>query len=75
MSTRIIHAEMPEVRVIGLSMFEHAEGAEAMRRAGAVDYVTKSGAAGILVAAIRCSVLGIPEIGEWIALDNAGRDI
>jgi PAS domain S-box-containing protein len=52
-ATRLLQVEMPEVRVIGLSMFEQADRAEAMRRAGAVDYVTKSGPADALLAAIR----------------------
>jgi two-component system, NarL family, nitrate/nitrite response regulator NarL len=55
-ATGIIHAEMPEVRVIGLSMFEEAERADAIRQAGAVNYLTKSGPAEELVAAIRLCV-------------------
>ena len=31
-ATRVLHAEMPEIKVIGLSMFEEAERADAMRR-------------------------------------------
>jgi len=52
-ATRAIHADLPDVRVVGLSMFEEADQAEAMRAAGAVDYVTKSGPATELVAAVR----------------------
>jgi PAS domain S-box-containing protein len=52
-ATRAIHAELPRVRVVGLSMFEEADQAQAMREAGASDYVTKSGPATRLVAAIR----------------------
>ena len=52
-ATRIIHAEMPEVRVVGLSMFDQADQADAMREAGAVGYLTKSGPADELVEAIR----------------------
>jgi DNA-binding NarL/FixJ family response regulator len=52
-ATRIIHAEFQDVRVIGLSMFEEAQRAKAMREAGAAAYLTKSGPADALVAAIR----------------------
>jgi DNA-binding NarL/FixJ family response regulator len=52
-ATRVIHAECPAVRVIGLSMFEEAEQALAMQDAGAVAYLTKSGPAEALVIAIR----------------------
>ncbi|HSB67721.1 MAG TPA: response regulator [Candidatus Methylomirabilis sp.] len=52
-ATRAIHAEFPQMRVIGLSMFEESEQARAMREAGAVAYVTKSGAPETLLAAIR----------------------
>jgi hypothetical protein len=51
--SRIIHAEMPEVRVIGLSMFEQANRAEALRQAGAVHYLTRSGPSEDLLAVIR----------------------
>jgi PAS domain S-box-containing protein len=52
-ATRAIHEALRDVRVVGLSMFEEADQAEAMRAAGAVDYVTKSAPAAELVAAIR----------------------
>lgn len=55
-ATYIIHAELPEVRVIGLSMFEKGERADAMRQAGAVAYLTKSGPSDGVIAAIRDSV-------------------
>jgi PAS domain S-box-containing protein len=58
-ATRIIHEEMPQVRVIGLSMFEEDDKAAAMRDAGAVNYVTKSGPADALINAIRKS-MGVP---------------
>jgi DNA-binding NarL/FixJ family response regulator len=41
-ATRAIHAEMPGVVVIGLSMFLHDQQVAAMRAAGARDYVAKS---------------------------------
>jgi PAS domain S-box-containing protein len=52
-ATRIIHAELPEVRIIGLSMFEEADRADAMCAAGAVRYLTKSGSSDVLLATIR----------------------
>jgi signal transduction histidine kinase/AmiR/NasT family two-component response regulator len=55
-ATRIIHSELPEVRVIGLSMFEEDEQAAAMREAGAVGFVTKSGPSEVLISAIRTSI-------------------
>jgi CheY-like chemotaxis protein len=58
-ATRIIHNEYPEICIIGLSMFEEAERAQAMRDAGAVNYLTKSGPAEELINAIRTSVRGL----------------
>jgi PAS domain S-box-containing protein len=55
-ATRAIRNQFPEIRIIGLSMFEDAERAQAMRDAGAVDYLTKSGQADALINAIRKSV-------------------
>ncbi len=52
-ATRRMHAELPEVRVIGLSMFDEAEQGEMMRRAGAVAYVCKIAPSDTLISAIR----------------------
>lgn len=52
-ATRFIHNEYPDIRIIGLSMFEGVERAQAIRDAGAVDYLTKTGPAEALVGAIR----------------------
>jgi DNA-binding NarL/FixJ family response regulator len=52
-ATRIIHHEFPDVRVIGLSMFQEGEQAAAMREAGAVGYVTKSGSSEAMLSLIR----------------------
>jgi DNA-binding NarL/FixJ family response regulator len=57
-ATRIIHSELPEVRVIGLSMFEEKEVAEEMRQAGAVAFLSKSGASETLINAIRACARG-----------------
>jgi CheY-like chemotaxis protein len=53
-ATRIICAELPDTRVIGLSMlYEEGERSEAIRAAGAVGYVSKSAPSGDLLAALR----------------------
>jgi len=52
-ATRIIHSRIPEIRIIGLSMFVESEKAIAIREAGAVDYLEKSGPSEALIAAIR----------------------
>jgi PAS domain S-box-containing protein len=55
-ATRIIHKELPEVRIIGLSMFQEGEQQAAMREAGAVAYLTKTGPSEALIGAIRACV-------------------
>jgi CheY-like chemotaxis protein len=57
-ATRIIHNDFPQIRIIGLSMYEEAEKTRAMRDAGAASYVTKSGPAEELIDAIRATVQG-----------------
>ena len=52
-ATRQIKLHMPNVRVIGLSMYEEDSMAEKMRRAGAEAYLLKTGPAEELLAAIR----------------------
>jgi len=52
-ATRKIHAELPDIRIIGLSMYEEADRAKAMLEAGAAGYVTKSAELEELLAAIR----------------------
>jgi DNA-binding NarL/FixJ family response regulator len=52
-ATRAICRNAPQVRVIGLSVFEEKERAEEMTSAGACLYLTKSGPAQQLIAAIR----------------------
>jgi CheY-like chemotaxis protein len=55
-ATRIIHKEIPEVRIIGLSMFQEAAQQTAMLEAGAATYLTKTGPAEGLIEAIRACV-------------------
>lgn len=52
-ATRRITAEVPGVNVVGISMHEAQDLADAMRRAGAKAYISKDSPADILVAAIR----------------------
>jgi DNA-binding NarL/FixJ family response regulator len=54
-ATHQIHAELPNVHVIGLSMFEEKERAKAMFDAGADAYLNKSCSVETLAAAIRRS--------------------
>jgi PAS domain S-box-containing protein len=55
-ATRIIVAELPRCKVIGLSMHIDHDIGVAMREAGAVGYLSKGGPSEDLVAAIRASV-------------------
>jgi signal transduction histidine kinase/ActR/RegA family two-component response regulator len=57
-ATRIIHAELPETAIIGLSMFE--DQGNAMREAGATNYLLKTGASESLLAAIRSACRKTP---------------
>jgi DNA-binding NarL/FixJ family response regulator len=52
-ATQRIKRQLPGVRVIGLSMHEEDDMADAMLRAGAVAYFTKSGPSELLLEAIR----------------------
>jgi PAS domain S-box-containing protein len=64
-ATQIIHKELPRIRIIGLSMFQEGEQQAAMREAGAVNYLTKSGPSETLIEAIRASV----RVSEQIEFD------
>jgi CheY-like chemotaxis protein len=52
-ATKVLRQELPQVKVIGLTMFEEAEPARDMIEAGAVAYLHKSRAGSDLVATIR----------------------
>jgi len=52
-ATRIICAEQPDCRIIGLSMHQQADMEHAMREAGAVAYLAKDGPSEALIKAIR----------------------
>jgi DNA-binding NarL/FixJ family response regulator len=50
-ATAVIRNESPEIRIIGLSMYEDQERARVMFQAGADDYKNKGCAASELIAA------------------------
>jgi PAS domain S-box-containing protein len=52
-ATAVIHRELPETRIIGLSMFTEAEVAQRMHSAGAVAYLSKGEDMHELINAIR----------------------
>jgi len=54
-ATRMIHSEFPEIRIIGLSMYDSGEGA-GMIRAGAAAYCSKSDSMDLLLSTIRGEV-------------------
>jgi DNA-binding NarL/FixJ family response regulator len=69
-ATRAIHNAFGQVRIIGLSLFDPAERAQAAKDAGAVGYLSKDAAAADLVAAIRACMHGA---GEGRAAAPAAR--
>ncbi len=54
-ATRVIHQRKPDVRIIGLSVHEEPERSQAMRDAGATEYLSKRCSAAELIAAIRAN--------------------
>jgi len=52
-ATRLIHSEWPDIRIIGLSMYEGAETEKGMINAGAAAFISKSGPSDVLLNAIR----------------------
>jgi len=54
-ATRKIMAELPDTKIVGLSLYVAADRAEAMREAGAVGYVSKGKPSDGLLAAIRAA--------------------
>lgn len=67
-AARIIHKEQPEIRIIGLSMFQDEELKTAMCEAGAVKYLTKSAPSEGLIEAIRSCVRETRESREHSSL-------
>jgi PAS domain S-box-containing protein len=58
-ATRVIHEQHPDIRIIGLSLYQEEERAEGMLDSGAVFYLTKSSPPANLKAAIRSSMRAI----------------
>jgi len=52
-ATRIIRSDSPKTQIIGLSMCAREEEGEEMRKAGAIDYLSKNGPTDAILAAIR----------------------
>lgn len=52
-ATRRIHAEYPEINIVGLSMHEENEYTTQMKKAGAIDLLNKGGPSDQLFSAIR----------------------
>jgi CheY-like chemotaxis protein len=73
-ATRIIHGELPEVKIVGLSMFQEKDRAEAMIAAGAAAYLIKTGAAENLIDTIRSFAAGRTTVGA-AAADSASWNI
>lgn len=76
-ATRRLHAELPEVKVIGLSMHVKEDMATAIMSAGASAYVTKPTAAHTLIGTIR-QVMGIVKGGSGstrVAVGTGGFEI
>lgn len=60
-ATKQIMAELPGMRIVGLSLFESPKVIDSMRSAGAVAYITKNEAVESLCATIRCEAKGCKE--------------
>ena len=54
--TATLSREFPDMRIIGLSMHEREDMANAMRAAGASAYLTKSGPSDLLLGILRTFV-------------------
>ncbi len=57
-ATRIIHEEAPQIKIIGLSMFDEVERAQTMFEAGAVAYLSKSAPSQNIILTIRGCMKG-----------------
>lgn len=72
-ATRWIKTQLPETRVIAMSMYDEPDKIELMNQAGTGGYVLKPASADDLLAAIRVksSAAGEPELGGVVP--PAGR--
>ena len=59
-ATQRMNIEMPEIRIVGLSMHTSQEMARAMRSAGAAAYLTKEASISSLVGVVRALVVTEP---------------
>jgi len=66
-ATRRISAEVPGVRVIGVSLHESSDMARAMQEAGAVGFLSKAGPTDRLVHEIRAAARGLPATADVAA--------
>ena len=66
-ATRVIHQQHPDIRIIGLSLYQEEERAKAMLDSGAVFYLTKSGPPADLRAAIRSCMKEKSQAGKGSA--------
>ena len=75
---KLVKAERPKIRVLGLSMHSEEQYAVRAVRAGASGYLTKESAADELVTAIRRIARGgayiTPETAERLVLDSSSTD-
>ncbi len=69
---RRIRSELPDVKVLVVSMLEQAAHAERALRAGAVGFVTKADASEEVVSAIRRVTRGELYVSEGLAMDIIG---
>ncbi len=60
-ASRAIHAEFPNISVIGLSMFDRSELGDEMLKAGAVSYFSKDMPWDEILAGIRNTLAGEPQ--------------
>jgi CheY-like chemotaxis protein/anti-sigma regulatory factor (Ser/Thr protein kinase) len=62
-ATRIIHGEMPWMKIVGLSMHDEPERSKVMREAGAAGYLTKSSDPQDIIRAVReCGIADVPRL-------------
>ncbi len=66
-ATRAIHERFPSIPIIGLSMFEESDRGAAMRNAGAVAYLSKSGNSDTLLTAVRKNARSRPATGAGVS--------
>ncbi len=71
-ATRIIHRELPQIKIIGVSMHEEAANVEELMGSGAVAYLTKNGLSAEILSTIRASV-NKRELRTQVSIGTAGE--